>query len=551
MLAIEIAFPTGHYHATPWGRHANEGEAEWPPSPWRLVRALVATWHLKARDEISEETVQALVEALAEAPPRWRLSPATAAHTRHYMPQPGSSGPEKRSKTFDGFLRLEAGAVITAVWPELSLPAPLSAALDILLARLGYLGRAESLAEARRVELAAADDANDAADEVNTVAATDSFVPGDDDHVSAEHELVRLLAPVPAERYAAWRDQAVQAQQDALLAEKQAKAVAKGKPAEGVRLTAKDRRTVEAMVPATLFEAVHADPATLQAQAWSLPPGARWLTYARPRTLVGTSPTARPRRSGSKPPTVARFAVASKVPPRLTEAIRVAARMRQALLKRSDGAAAFAGHTADERPATGHQHAFILPEANGRHGHITHVTIYAPMGFDDAARRGLDRLRRLWGRDAGLDVVLVGVGQPADFAGPDRGAGQCPLLMTATAWISRTPFVPTRHPKRDKKKRPKLDPTGLHIGGPEHDLRRLLAAAEFPTPSAVTDVRDTELGGKPTHWLAFRTHRDGGGRRGPGGGYGFRIEFPEPVSGPIALGYGAHFGLGVFEPCFD
>lgn len=28
--------------------------------------------------------------------------------------------------------------------------------------------------------------------------------------------------------------------------------------------------------------------------------------------------------------------------------------------------------------------------------------------------------------------------------------------------------------------------------------------------------------------------------------YAVHLEFPEPVRGPIALGYGGHFGLGVF-----
>lgn len=31
-------------------------------------------------------------------------------------------------------------------------------------------------------------------------------------------------------------------------------------------------------------------------------------------------------------------------------------------------------------------------------------------------------------------------------------------------------------------------------------------------------------------------------------GYGFRITFPDSVDGPLALGYGAHFGLGLFIP---
>jgi CRISPR-associated protein Csb2 len=47
MLALAIRFPAGRFHATPWGRHVNEGAAEWPPSPWRLLRALVATWKRK------------------------------------------------------------------------------------------------------------------------------------------------------------------------------------------------------------------------------------------------------------------------------------------------------------------------------------------------------------------------------------------------------------------------------------------------------------------------------------------------------------------------
>jgi CRISPR-associated protein Csb2 len=42
MLCFELRFPGGRYHATPWGTHVNEGQIEWPPSPWRLARALLA-----------------------------------------------------------------------------------------------------------------------------------------------------------------------------------------------------------------------------------------------------------------------------------------------------------------------------------------------------------------------------------------------------------------------------------------------------------------------------------------------------------------------------
>ena len=44
---LAIRFPLGRYHANPWDRAVNEGATEWPPSPWRLLRALVATWHTR------------------------------------------------------------------------------------------------------------------------------------------------------------------------------------------------------------------------------------------------------------------------------------------------------------------------------------------------------------------------------------------------------------------------------------------------------------------------------------------------------------------------
>ena len=42
MPTLKLRFPGGRYHATPWGHHVNEGLIEWPPGPWRLLRALIA-----------------------------------------------------------------------------------------------------------------------------------------------------------------------------------------------------------------------------------------------------------------------------------------------------------------------------------------------------------------------------------------------------------------------------------------------------------------------------------------------------------------------------
>src|SRR5581483_2513801 len=44
-------FPLGRFHATPWRVNAfDDPHGEWPPSPWRLVRAVAARWYQWARE---------------------------------------------------------------------------------------------------------------------------------------------------------------------------------------------------------------------------------------------------------------------------------------------------------------------------------------------------------------------------------------------------------------------------------------------------------------------------------------------------------------------
>ena len=58
----------------------------------------------------------------------------------------------------------------------------------------------------------------------------------------------------------------------------------------------------------------------------------------------------------------------------------------------------------------------------------------------------------------------------------------------------------------------------------------------------------TLLGSTATPWLKFvRSRTQGGGKTATSQGYGFRLTFPHPVTGPITLGYGCHFGLGLFR----
>jgi CRISPR-associated protein Csb2 len=147
-VILAIRFPLGRYHATPWNRSVNEGAREWPPSPWRLLRALVSTWHTRW-PELSPEVLDGLLDALGD-PPCYRTPPTRPGHTRHYLPdldhRKGETG--HTDLTLDPFLSVARHSDLLVRW-EAGLDAEQRAALAKLAELLPYLGRAESVCEAR------------------------------------------------------------------------------------------------------------------------------------------------------------------------------------------------------------------------------------------------------------------------------------------------------------------------------------------------------------------------------------------------------------------
>ena len=557
MLAISLKFPTKRFHATPWGRQVNEGAVEWPPSPWRLLRSLVATWHHKFSD-VPETDIRELVERLAP-PPRFSLPPASQGHTRHYMPLVNGD----KSKVFDTFIAVEPDDAVIAVWPDMELSPSQRELLAKLLAAMTYFGRAESFVCGELL--------NDSVGEAEVTPTELGQAP------SVGFELVRTLVPVLADEHVAWSSQTREQHRQRKLTELAAAAQAKGKSTDKLKLSKKDEQVIDEYLPATLFDALHADTSELRKAGWNQPPGSRWINYARPANAFSPRPRAR-RRSQRKDdrPTVARFAVCGSVRPLLTEAVSIGERVRKVLMgcskkARSDANASvvFSGKQSDGSPlGEGHQHAHYLCEAAAGDRRITHLTVFAPAGFDAEDELAFGRLAQsgVWGRDGhDLQLVLLGVGRVEDFGGQNEKAGQSKLLATSPVWISRTPFVLTRHLTRKTQpgreaiaNDPKLQTALIEAVRFELAQRsqfRTLAENAFIEPLLDRERAGTDLGGHFTSWLKFRRERlTGGGSCAGSHGFGFRLTFrdaigsPIPVSGPISLGYGCHFGLGLFTP---
>jgi CRISPR-associated protein Csb2 len=247
--------------------------------------------------------------------------------------------------------------------------------------------------------------------------------------------------------------------------------------------------------------------------------------------------------------TVVRYALDGTVLPLIQETLSLGELTRQYLQgiygRHNDGAtsAIFSGKTAEGTPLRDHRHAFYLPTDEDYDGCIDHLTIYArgqigldrqDLGFEEAELRALDtfRLLRQVGGKPDLRLVLLGVGRRDDWM-------DTPLFNRSRRWRSVTPFVPPRHQKTRGRKRET----------PVEQLRDELRQRGFPTPIAIHELPRCELDGRSIRWIEFRRERIlGGGSRGQGLGYGFVLEFAEPVTGPLCFGYGCHFGLGLFVP---
>lgn len=520
MIAIKLTFPAGRWHATAWGTHVNEGVPEWPPCPWRLLRALLAAWFWKDRRD--EAVLHTLLDKLAAVAPDYLLPEAAAAHTRHYMPVVEGRN-ETKTKIFDTFVHVSEGQALWIKW-DVDLTADERALLDRLLASFSYLGRAESLVEAALTE-----PTEPAL--LSASAATEWTRPAETSAID-DGEPIRLLAPQPPADYAAWAAP--------LLGDPSA---AKGKKPKGKKKTA--------TVPPTLHDALQLDTADWKKDGWNLPPGARWLDYVRPRDAFRLAPASRPRPAHrSALPTVARFALTAKVPPGITQSLSLAERFHQALCKHLDGIAspALTGVDAAGQPLSGNAHAYFLPECD-LHGYVTHVTVHAPCGFSADDSRAFSRLRKVWsieGKGAEIDVILLATGQAADF---DPAS---PYFRPARVWRSLTPFVPVRHAKATRTGIAKIDPNnGLQVGSPEHDCLRLLSLTRPDIARAKAKNLGARLavGLRDIPALDFqRQRRKGGGTRGDHRGYALQLEFEHPTAVPFGLGYAAHFGLGLFVP---
>ena len=527
MPTLKLRFPGGRYHATPWGHHVNEGLIEWPPSPWRLLRALIACGFSSQQWTEIPLLAQQLIGKLAGVLPSYRLPQASAAHSRHFMPVGVlAKGREQTTLVFDTWSNV-GDSELFIHWP-CELNDEETSLLIRLATSLGYLGRSESWVEAEVIAEGEIGDFN---------ARPCEAWP----HPGRQYEQVALMAAIPPEEYRAWHLQ----QSEPALAPFP---LPEGKKKPSAKLL-KDRDKAVAPYPSDLLSCLTKDNIWWQKHGWSQPPGSQRVLYWRRSDSLQVGVPIQPRRHTERPVECMLLSLTtpsgnrSALPP-VTRTLPQAELFHRAIVGRLGNGQRvlcpeLTGKDELGRPLHDHHdHAHAIPLDLDGDGHIDHIIVYAKMGLGDAAQRAIRSLRRTWtkGGVGDLQVAVVGHGDlemlrqlPGKLAevverllGPPEGS---------RIWESATPFVLPRF----------LKPRGKNtlLG----QVNAELTSRQFPEVESLD--MDAELTRELRHHIRRRNH--GGVPPRTDTGYGLRLTFPEPLRGPLALGYAAHYGLGMFH----
>ncbi len=520
-VTLRLTFPGGRYHATPWGRHVNEGVPEWPPSPWRLLRAMVAVWKRTCPD-VPDDDVQRLLTQLVE-PPLFKLPPHRVAHTRHYMPWE-KKGPQDRTLVFDTFVSVGRHDPLFIGWPDAKLDAVGERCLRRLLSSMSVLGRAEAWVEANVVPTG------------ESSSIIWNCVPANETHPNPQP----IFCPDPASCFGSDHYPTLD---PAKLAK------GKVKPAE------------------YLFDCPHwhlcLDTETIHAERWPTVPGTRWINYGRPEENIAAA--FQSRQAARSLPTIARFVLDGPVLPRVTETLQLAESIRQTAMgcfrrwceRHPDEAASFRREDMPDRFASpvlsgkdaagnrltgpGHTHYWpMATEIDSRR--IGGVTLFARDGFGQGEVAALAAMRKLKvGERDELRIQLIGLGRTYDL--------ETALLGPSAVWQSLTPF---------------LGHGGIGIRGRSRYLRKGLRREWRRLAEQVPDFRGVELrdieelsddevthAGLPQPREYRRCRSKHGGRETNRAACMFRVTFSHSISGPLSLGYANHFGMGRFVATDD
>ncbi|RIL06270.1 MAG: type I-U CRISPR-associated protein Cas5/Cas6 [Proteobacteria bacterium] len=553
MLTVEVDLLTGRYAAT---AHDDRRRSEWPPHPARFFSALVAALH--DRDPVDDEERVALLWLERQPPPWLEVD----------LEVDDEFG---RRDVHDVFVPVNDVSVVGDVWPMVQAVVDARSALAMAETGAGSAGDARAVKAARKA-LAAAEKKlalsvskaltpTDSPSKVDLAAAS-ALMP---DRRIRQMRTFPVAVPARGTFSFAWQAQPeapVRASLDALCA----RVTRLGHSSSLVRCRVTDHAIEPTLVPTEdgeyLLRVVG------EGQLARLEAEFEWHREEKSRVLP-----ARPQRYG--PPMVAAAMPAPRsvftddwilyerrggARPLSSRGVDVARALRAALIEANGSESlpdVLSGHDRDGRPSDRPHVAFVpCPFVGHPHGDGTlqGCAIVLPRDVEDAERRRLLRLIAAWERRTARDGLVELAGERLPPLRLARVQTSDKLALSPARWsrrasrfITATPIALDRHPGNLRS-----NASGTAHRASIEAQRTIADACErigLPRPISV------EIGFAPLlpgaqHVREFRPWPDRPGRPTRARVHA-EIRFDQAVRGPVLLGAGRYFGLGLCLPVFD
>ncbi len=562
-IVLQQSFPLGRFHATLWRASPFDKElsGEWPPSPWRLTRAIVARWYQWRRETAGtwpEDELESLIRALCRSEYRFYL-PEQARQSiifRQYQPAEFGMDPPNY-KAFEAEFTAAEGIEQKLRGIAESVERHESCLLVLVKKKRaqkqveGIIGTPLGNWRGLNPDPGARGYATNLTQDNAWCIPPDEdlfwFVEGD----SWTKDLVDIL------------DRCL----ERIVYFGRAEALTRIRRTDEVPISENvmpsESRTSASLVPVlvprrdatrTDVERVTQDPLA----ARNIPQGARLLYARRP-----PRPPAREilRRMPIRPDIhLIQFALGWAVAPKQRATVRLTTRFRTAVLhnlicKKTKGTTA----SWSDAPAS------VRDEISGMTGKDSH-------GEPLRGPRAHAEFLLWWDGDVPTRLLVWRGARPFDeyeqeamlraaaqelswaAAGPDAEAWKIKLVpldaavppppgfngASATVWRTLTPYVPPRHHLRGGKVR--------ESETIENQVRREITVRGYAPNTKLLSVEEKI---EPPKWVAVHVPRREADARlfiGDRRGYMLRLTFETPIVGPLRLGHSSSFGLGLFKP---
>ncbi len=429
MILLSLRYISGKYHATPYDRNVNEGEIEYPPSPYRIIRTLIDTWKrkLNAYNNTDYENLVINILGKLSTPPLFYLPHISKGFTLNYLNENDLKDSSKGQLIYDSFVSINPNEKILILWKDVNLNNKEIEIFKNLLKNVNYIGRSESWTE---IKLENNDNIN--------IGSFNCYPINTNDNIT----MVKVALPISIKDYL---------------------------------------NRNNGFTNLDWLESLEYDTEKLLDKHMDKPPGLIYVPYRIPEDIIRVKHTYIDSIGKNKFYGVI-YSLNSQILPLITDSILIGERMHTKVIgvykkEFNNISSTLSGICDDGTIMMGHRHIFISPIDFNNDGRIDHIIIKSKLELTENEIYCLDSIKSLWQNNGKPDIHLV----PIEWLTNNESK----FINKSRVFQSQTPFVLNKHFRRGRGDylewvKKQVNEELSYIGLPNPKTINLLNKAQVP-----------------------------------------------------------------------